>query len=753
MAVGGGYASAIAVYIHLLKILLHFLIFWSFSRFFSLITHLLRGRGGIGNTLSSFTSLTCQVWWWRSFNIHLRSCGFPSLLLGSFSMSSRTSSVSPPGLDLLLEASRHYFASWRPLLRRCLLHNQQLLYPKRGSVPLPRHSPHPSAHVPASSTRLRCPTPISPFHVAATFAPLVSATGKASAQHSRVGELYQACPLGAVARPLASPPELTRTQVDTLPEPTGDTGREPTAGDASADRATLTWAPLHPSDQTSGPNSPVEDCLPREDAAEQARPHLDGRPDQRDPRTRLFARVRQGGGCSGAHARCARYLRRWGAIEREEEALHELWKQGGDAEMANTRMAQRHHVSCDCAHDVLRSLAFAQSILEAHKDMHVARRLLTSRGHTVSLGQLLHYFYGIFVGTQEHRLLKVALRDKRSRLQEDQTNDGSDDFCAKCGGFGLLVMCDNCPEVYHPECLGLESVPEDDFWQCPNCIIKADASKQQAEARGSPEKSLKSLSVSELKGRIAAIGLSSTHCLEKQDLVDVLLKASPKPAASAPPCTARKRGIQDVGSFTAKRQQTAGGAAAAAPSGRKAAAERVGDSVKAHPVSSPNRVPAVVKPPRAAAPLPAAPRKTAAARATTAPVASRPAAVGGIAAATTFRTHSAQRYGVDTETRTPFWLDSAKGTSSAAAHQKARASVANGLPPGWVVEDQVSSLSGETYKECRGPMGETTRSALAAWRMFNAATAPSSPPSGVVHPTPSVAQRAAAPSTSCSANE
>ena len=41
---------------------------------------------------------------------------------------------------------------------------------------------------------------------------------------------------------------------------------------------------------------------------------------------------------------------------------------------------------------------------------------------------------------------------------EEEANDGSDDFCAVCGGQGLLVCCETCPEVYHPQCLGMDDV-------------------------------------------------------------------------------------------------------------------------------------------------------------------------------------------------------------------------------------------------------------------------------------------------------
>jgi hypothetical protein len=49
--------------------------------------------------------------------------------------------------------------------------------------------------------------------------------------------------------------------------------------------------------------------------------------------------------------------------------------------------------------------------------------------------------------------------------------DGSDcheDECAVCGLVGELLMCDSCPRVFHLECVGLQCIPEGD-WFCDQC--------------------------------------------------------------------------------------------------------------------------------------------------------------------------------------------------------------------------------------------------------------------------------------------
>ncbi|XP_078182549.1 increased DNA methylation 1-like isoform X2 [Carex rostrata] len=39
----------------------------------------------------------------------------------------------------------------------------------------------------------------------------------------------------------------------------------------------------------------------------------------------------------------------------------------------------------------------------------------------------------------------------------------SDDLCRTCGDGGTLLVCDICPRVFHPECVGLKDIPEGQF--------------------------------------------------------------------------------------------------------------------------------------------------------------------------------------------------------------------------------------------------------------------------------------------------
>ena len=42
-------------------------------------------------------------------------------------------------------------------------------------------------------------------------------------------------------------------------------------------------------------------------------------------------------------------------------------------------------------------------------------------------------------------------------------------YCIQCRDGGDLMCCDGCPAAYHPACVGLKEVPDEDFY-CPACV-------------------------------------------------------------------------------------------------------------------------------------------------------------------------------------------------------------------------------------------------------------------------------------------
>ncbi len=56
-------------------------------------------------------------------------------------------------------------------------------------------------------------------------------------------------------------------------------------------------------------------------------------------------------------------------------------------------------------------------------------------------------------------------------------DDGHYIWCTICGLSGDVLCCDGCSNVVHPKCIGLSTIPEDD-WFCDACSIKRKSSDQ-----------------------------------------------------------------------------------------------------------------------------------------------------------------------------------------------------------------------------------------------------------------------------------
>lgn len=63
------------------------------------------------------------------------------------------------------------------------------------------------------------------------------------------------------------------------------------------------------------------------------------------------------------------------------------------------------------------------------------------------------------------QLQGCALQDAK----EGGLADVSDDTCGVCADGGELILCDHCPSTFHPNCIGLEVIPDGD-WYCPRCL-------------------------------------------------------------------------------------------------------------------------------------------------------------------------------------------------------------------------------------------------------------------------------------------
>ena len=100
---------------------------------------------------------------------------------------------------------------------------------------------------------------------------------------------------------------------------------------------------------------------------------------------------------------------------------------------------------------------------------------------------------GVFEQHQNHN--QIILHDSAAGVG----TDGNHFNCQVCQGFGEIVCCDGCPQVYHPGCIP-EGSPsrvsldrDDDPWYCPQCTdqktqdTNGKESKRKATAASSNE--------------------------------------------------------------------------------------------------------------------------------------------------------------------------------------------------------------------------------------------------------------------------
>lgn len=87
---------------------------------------------------------------------------------------------------------------------------------------------------------------------------------------------------------------------------------------------------------------------------------------------------------------------------------------------------------------------------------------------------------GLYSGVLEHYIQKKTENmrtEEKKRPKEDRKRrevkskvNGSkhEDLCFFCDDGGQLICCEGCTRVVHPECIGFDKVPEDD-WYCDTC--------------------------------------------------------------------------------------------------------------------------------------------------------------------------------------------------------------------------------------------------------------------------------------------
>ncbi|KAH7439769.1 hypothetical protein KP509_04G075300 [Ceratopteris richardii] len=116
----------------------------------------------------------------------------------------------------------------------------------------------------------------------------------------------------------------------------------------------------------------------------------------------------------------------------------------------------REGVVCNCCNEV-----FTLSNFEAHAGSKLHRpsaNIFLDDGRSIS----------------DCQLEACALQDAKEKEGPMEIND---DTCGVCGDGGEIVLCDHCPSTFHANCIGLEIIPEGD-WYCPRCCCGICGSNQ-----------------------------------------------------------------------------------------------------------------------------------------------------------------------------------------------------------------------------------------------------------------------------------
>ncbi|KAI3682369.1 hypothetical protein L1987_82301 [Smallanthus sonchifolius] len=64
---------------------------------------------------------------------------------------------------------------------------------------------------------------------------------------------------------------------------------------------------------------------------------------------------------------------------------------------------------------------------------------------------------------------------QENKIKSPKSSDGvtiNDDFCSFCNDGGELVLCDSCTSSFHSTCIGLNTIPNSDYWFCPSCCCR-----------------------------------------------------------------------------------------------------------------------------------------------------------------------------------------------------------------------------------------------------------------------------------------
>ncbi|KAJ9166335.1 hypothetical protein P3X46_021107 [Hevea brasiliensis] len=68
----------------------------------------------------------------------------------------------------------------------------------------------------------------------------------------------------------------------------------------------------------------------------------------------------------------------------------------------------------------------------------------------------------------KYKRQRISRSNCKRKDEQGGNTDDSDNICSVCREGGDLILCDQCPSSFHTNCIGLEDVPDGD-WFCPFC--------------------------------------------------------------------------------------------------------------------------------------------------------------------------------------------------------------------------------------------------------------------------------------------
>ncbi|KAL8140932.1 LOW QUALITY PROTEIN: hypothetical protein V2J09_006953 [Rumex salicifolius] len=79
------------------------------------------------------------------------------------------------------------------------------------------------------------------------------------------------------------------------------------------------------------------------------------------------------------------------------------------------------------------------------------------------------------------------LHNSRRSFQKETLDGGeiqsvNDHICSVCRDGGELLLCDRCPSSFHASCLGLQTIPDGD-WYCPSCCCGICGTSQSVDSK------------------------------------------------------------------------------------------------------------------------------------------------------------------------------------------------------------------------------------------------------------------------------